>query len=59
MAPEVISALVLAIGGLVTGIITAIGICMRQTHMRHLKCCNAIEVDLASSKENSLDIEKQ
>lgn len=45
MSPEVITSLVLAISGL----ITALCIGLRQLHMKHLKCCNAIELDMASS----------
>lgn len=52
MKPELISALAIAISGL----ITAMCVGLRQLHMKHLKCCNAIEVDMASTPDKkSLD----
>ena len=58
MKAELISALAIAITGFVTGVIAAIGLCMRQTHMKHLKCCNVVEVDMASTPKDSLEVER-
>lgn len=54
MKPEMISALAIAISGL----ITAVCVGLRQLHMKRLKCCNVVEVDMSSSsspEKQSLD----
>lgn len=45
MTPEMISALAIAISGL----LTALCVGLRQLHMKHLKIKDCLEVDMASS----------
>lgn len=55
MEAATISALVIGIGAL----ISAVGLCVRRLHLRHLKaksCCGEMEVDMASTPHTSLDI---
>lgn len=59
LEPETITALSIAISGLITGLLTAIGLCLRQSHIKHLKCCNIVDVDIANTpNKTSLDLEK-
>lgn len=58
MKPELISALSIAITGFITGLITAIGLCIRQSHIKHLKCCNIVDVDIQNTPKESMDLQE-